>query len=437
MPRTDIGLELVKQDDNSGTYRLIGHPPGWTEPHVVQDLLIANPRDSKQVKILGRADDLIVLATGEKIRPAKLESAVAEHPDVKDVLAFGDGQLSLGLLVEISIGRGEADLERPENLAAFITALEPYFERGNSFTDKHGKVTKEMIIITREDIKPLIRTDKGSLARKATFAAFENDIKSCYNKADTLKAVPLPGPTVNGGLDLLEALRSLIRSVTGSDECSSSREADNIDFFEAGMDSLQASRLRCAILSSLRVTPNLPIPVHDLDSDFTFQNSTVSKLHRAVSRLMSGAYSHNISGTKQSRRIAAMESMVQFYRAELRTYADLAIKARDAQARHMDVAERKSVVLLTGSTGSLGCFLLSRLASDPNVSKVICLNRGGLVGIRERQMEAMDRRGAFLKQAEWAKVVLHEADMSRSDFGLEESEFSQVSVTMSPCEKPH
>ncbi len=49
------------------------------------------------------------------------------------------------------------------------------------------------------------------------------------------------------------------------------------------------------------------------------------------------------------------------------------------------------VVLLTGSTGSLGCFLLAILAKDPEVKRVMCTNwRGG----RERQEAEMKRRGA-------------------------------------------
>ncbi|KAG6899967.1 hypothetical protein C0995_004569, partial [Termitomyces sp. Mi166 len=91
-PRTDTGITIIPLDDGSKSFRLVGYPPGWSKPFEVQDLLVANPHDNKQYRIMGRADDLLVLSTGEKVRPTNLEQILAEHPDVKDVLAFGAGQ---------------------------------------------------------------------------------------------------------------------------------------------------------------------------------------------------------------------------------------------------------------------------------------------------------------------------------------------------------
>lgn len=424
MPRNDLGFKIVPLDDGSDSYRLVVRAPGWKESFVIQDRLVVHPHDHKQYRILGRADDLLVLATGEKVRPTNLEIAVSEHPDVKDVLAFGEGQLSLGLLVELVAGSVPDDLDLPENMEALLTSIEPYLQRGNSLTDKHGKVTKEMIIFTRENSKPLRRTDKGSLAKKANLAAFDAEIRACYERADVLKAVPLPLPGVDDGNALLEFIRSLVQNITCNDDF-----ADEIDFFEAGMDSLQASRLRRSLLNSLRATSGLHPPVEDLDPDFCFENSSVHKLYHAVSRIMSGTYSHRVYGeTKESRRITAMEDMVEKYREELWTYSRLAAYARISRRSRRPAPEKGSVVLLTGSTGSLGCFLLARLANDPTVSKVICLNRpqSGSVTLRERQMDLMMKRGASMSCEAWEKVVLHGADLTKPDFGLGEESFGQV-----------
>ena len=178
MPRSDTGLTIIPLNDGSNSYRLTGRAPGWKEPFVVQDFLEPNSHDYKQYRIKGRADDLLVLATGEKVRPTNLERAVAEHPDIKGVLAFGEGQACLGLVVELAADKFQHDLSEPGNMDLLLSSIEPYLERGNSFTDKHGKVTKEMIIITRESVKPFFRTDKGTLARRANLAAFDADRKS-------------------------------------------------------------------------------------------------------------------------------------------------------------------------------------------------------------------------------------------------------------------
>ncbi|KAG6892245.1 hypothetical protein C0992_001276, partial [Termitomyces sp. T32_za158] len=114
---------------------------------------------------MGRADDLLVLSTGEKIRPTNFEQTVREHPDVKDALAFGAEQVCLGLLVELSAQSFDsADIDQLETRLAVLSSIQPYLERGNSFTDKHGKVSTEMVVLTRESTKPFIRTAKGTLS---------------------------------------------------------------------------------------------------------------------------------------------------------------------------------------------------------------------------------------------------------------------------------
>ncbi|KAA1469647.1 acetyl-CoA synthetase-like protein [Dentipellis sp. KUC8613] len=429
IPRTDIGLEVTQLDDAGRTYRLIGRAPGWEEPFVVQDLLEVHPHDPTQFKILGRADDLIVLGTGEKVRPTSMESAIAEHPDVKAVLAFGDGQFSLGLLVELASGKSAPDASQPDKLDALLGGLEPYLERGNAFMDKHAKITRDMIIITGEDTKPLTRTDKGSLARKATFLAFDKEIKECYERADMSRAVPFPLHDVDDGDALLSSLRALVASILGIQDLDSFD--DDSDFFEAGMDSLQASRLRRAIQNGLRVTKGLSAPVGDLAPDFVFEHPSVDKLYEAVVRLMTGTYDSGAGLDKDAKRLAAMKDMVDRYAQELSWYAEDALLAEDARNRASTSSEPlkpKATVLLTGSSGSLGCMLLSQLAASPDVSKIICLNRLQQPGvdIRQRQADAMKKRGAVLSADEWDKVIIHGADLSKPDFGLNDVDFAEL-----------
>jgi hypothetical protein len=283
-----------------------------------------------------------------------------------------------------------------------------------------------MIVITREATKPFLRTDKGSLARKANLEAFDAEIKACYERADMLKATPFPLPDTDDSRALLDSLRSLVQTISGHNDFE-----DDVDFFEAGMDSLQASRLRRSILNGLRVTPNLPKPVEDLEPEFCFENSSVEKLHRAVAQIMSGTRGGAAGETKESRRIAAMEAMLEKYRQELVDLSYLASQARIARNRKASqptASEQGSVVLLTGSTGSLGCFLLARLANDPTVSKVICLNRpqSASVDTLKRQMDLMRKRGASITGDGWKKVILYGAELSRVDFGLDDDDFDEV-----------
>ncbi|KAF5348495.1 hypothetical protein D9756_009661 [Leucocoprinus leucothites] len=406
MPRTDIGLRFVPMEDGSNTYRLIGRAPGWDNDFVVQDLLEAHPQNAKHVKILGRADDLIVLATGEKVRPTTMEQTVSEHPDVKDVLAFGEGQASLGLVVELKAS-STWDVTNSEAVETLRASLDPFLAKGNSFMDHHGKITREMLIFTRQDSdRRLLRSDKGSFVRKANWAQFDKDIKEAYERADMLNATPLPLPS------------SVNTAAAGSD--------DTVDFFEIGMDSLQATRLRRAILNGLKVTQGLPTPVTELDSDFIFENSSTEKLFNAVKKVMEGGYDAD-GETKEVKRVRAMEEMVEKYREELASYADIAAEAR-AKRKALSSADYddRKVVLLTGSTGSLGCFLLARIASDPSVKKLYCLNRATPgVDVTERQQSLMKKRGAEMDEECWEKVEVLESEPSKLDLGLGEAKYNE------------
>jgi hypothetical protein len=423
MPRSDTGLRFLPSEDGGSGYHLVGRAPGWAEDHINQDLLQAHPQNKNQFKILGRADDLIVLATGEKVRPTTLEHTICGHPDVKDVLAFGNGQTALGLIVELR-SDSSWDINDPKAVQSLRVSIDPYLEKGNSFIDAQGKVTREMIVFAKQDTeKQLLRADKGSLLRKANWISFEADIKAAYERSENVKAAPLPLPSVDGG----EALKTVIRNHVGQvTPAIISINDDTADFFEAGMDSLQAIRLRRAILNGLKATRGLSTPVTDLDSDFIFENSSTIKLYNAVKGVMEGAY-NNATEDKETKRIRAMEEMEAKYRLELASYAGIAAEARQKRKEYTGDYDNRKVILLTGSTGSLGCFLLARFAGDESVRKVYCLNRAVAgTGPRERQIDLMAKRGAKMDEKDWEKVEILEAEPSREDLGLDEAKYNEV-----------
>ena len=90
---------------------------------------------------MGRADDLIVLATGEKIRPTTMERTVAER--VKDVLAYGEGQTSLGLIVELRAS-STWNVDDIDSVRILRTSIDPFLAKGNFFMDCRGKISREM-----------------------------------------------------------------------------------------------------------------------------------------------------------------------------------------------------------------------------------------------------------------------------------------------------
>ena len=72
------------------------------------------------------------------------------------------------------------------------------------------------------------------------------------------------------------------------------------------------------------------------------------------------------------------------------------------------------VVVLTGSTGSLGAHILTLLLTRSDVSEVYCLVRGE--NPQERVLEALRKRG--LSVPDTTHLVALTSDLSRSDLGL-------------------
>lgn len=92
-----------------------------------------------------------------------------------------------------------------------------------------------------------------------------------------------------------------------------------------------------------------------------------------------------------------------------------------------------AVVAVTGGTGGLGAHLVARLASDPDVARVVCLNRPNTRNLDPltRQMEAvLSKTGLDLSQPQHAgaaaKLHVLEADLSQSNLGLGADEHAEL-----------
>ncbi|KAF7554237.1 hypothetical protein G7Z17_g3055 [Cylindrodendrum hubeiense] len=79
-----------------------------------------------------------------------------------------------------------------------------------------------------------------------------------------------------------------------------------------------------------------------------------------------------------------------------------------------------AVVLVTGATGSLGSHLVQKLAENPTVAQVVCLNRRSNSGlpVEKRQQDAFLSRGIALSPGARAKLRVLETDTSQAQLGL-------------------
>ncbi|KAF2135592.1 uncharacterized protein K452DRAFT_281299 [Aplosporella prunicola CBS 121167] len=384
--RSDLDIKMVpvSEDATPPTYHLTVQPFGWDDVFEVQDAMVPDPNHpSTDFKAVGRSDALIVLATGEKVLPSNLESAVCECKDVKGALAFGDRQLQIGIIVEPTPA---ALSEDPEHCKSRIWS---HIENINSRLDHHARIVSQDLIILADT--PLPRSDKGAIRRTEALKLFEQQISDVVNNLDE-SALEIPTQP----LDLENAEQSLKDLIQSKLNWKLSPEEWGIyqDFFELGMDSLKAMHLRRLILANSTRIPWLKSLV---TRNFIYEHPSVNKIAVALRRRSDGSSEVLDMPTR-------VEQLVQKY----------------------SLWAAPIVVLLTGCTGSLGSHLVAHLAQLPEVSEVICLDRPGPKSPKDRLKEALEAKEVVLPHSSWSKIRALHGHLAEPFLGLGENEYSYL-----------
>ncbi|KAK4174324.1 hypothetical protein QBC36DRAFT_243638 [Triangularia setosa] len=351
--RSDLGLELRPALSDSKSYRLVGYPCGWGgKPFEIQDDMELNPdcasRGGMEVRVLGRVDDVIVLKTGEKIMPRTLEDLLTADANVKTAVCVGQGRFEMAVLVEPSPS-ATIDLEvLREHIWEVVL-------EANETLDAHARVSSKQAIIFVTNGKTVPRSDKGSVMRRETAERFKDEIDEAY------QAIEAEVSNEDGATFDLEnvqdILRRLLQGVVGP-SFHVETLGNHDDFFERGLDSLQSLKLARKVSSSLRRSGSKQ--QENLTAEFVYRHPTLNLLSSAISARFTEGDSDNTHQSGHSRADT------------MRALADEYIQRLDSS---QPSTTSPHVILMTGSTGSLGAHVLSRLSSSPAVAKVICLVR--------------------------------------------------------------
>ncbi|KAK7451919.1 hypothetical protein CaCOL14_003645 [Colletotrichum acutatum] len=397
--------QAESEAERSYSYKLSMKPFGWQERFELQDIIVArtecvSANDVGQLDfvIAGRKDDLICLATGEKVRPTILESLLRQHEDVRDATAFGEGQFELGVIVEPArpVGPGEVD--------RFKASIWPAIEEAGRQMDAHARITSPTAILVVAP-EALPRSDKGTVLRSAVSRKFADEIAAVYRDLEASMVAP--------PIDL-SSPASHIRNLVTQDVLGLNNDhdwQDDNDFFARGMDSLQATRLRRLLTASLRATHAAAEPgtanvlaTEMIKDDIVYRNPSVNKLVEALV-----PSSSKTNGVITEAKL--IEQLVYKY-----------------SSRGDQREQRKAVVLLTGGTGSLGSFFVGRLLADDNVSNVICLNRPGKGYPKEAQKRAVALRKISVDNNAWKKLEVHETNTADQWLGLPEAGYLRLAA---------
>lgn len=397
-------LGLLRAPDLSQFQAIFSTFPDRQE-YFTSDLYTKHPSKPDLWKYNGRTDDIITLTNGEKVNPVAMESLLNAHPDIRSVLVVGQARFQTALLIEAK----EPPLDR-NSKETFIADMWPIVQQTNEQCDTHARLSRDLILFASPE-KPFHRAGKGTIQRRVTVDSYQFEIDQAYEEFARLTRLQEPGAahgngrlldsvssTGNGRLhtDIVEdSLVALVCRTTGWTQLDTSA-----NFFSLGMDSLQVINLVRSINSS-----HLGIgPTRLMASPKTiYANPTIIMLAK-----VSVSHQQPPDSVPIEDNSAAFNVIFEIERLLTKYSWGLPITCRlpASQALNSDM-----YVLLTGSTGSLGSYILGDLLNNDKVAHVYCLNRSS--DSEKRQRTSNLARGIT---ADWSS---HRASFLQSDLSQE------------------
>ncbi|KAI6042371.1 putative aminoadipate reductase [Pisolithus marmoratus] len=387
--------------------------------YATSDVFVKHPTIEGLYKIVGRLDDVLVLSSGEKTVPAPMENVIRTSSYVSGVCMFGRARSQTGVLVE---PRAEyvIDVEDQKQVAEFrnlIWHVKPVVEEANQEAPNFSRIFKEMILVTSRD-KPMLRTGKGTVTKKATLDLYESEINALY---ESVEASATAGIDVSLPSEWTTANVENWLMVHAAAVNSNKPVNPGVDLFEQGFDSLSATFLRNRINGSLKASPdqNIHEAVSRISQNIVFTYPTL----RALAEQLVNIISHKTDTVDPKVEI---ETMLQKYSLGFPGKRISGIPTRrDRNEPH--------VVLVTGSTGALGSYMVESLLRREDVARVYNLNRRTKTTTsKERQLSTFQDRGLDTRLLESTKLVYVEGDTSQENLGLEERTYAEIrdSVTV-------
>lgn len=395
----DGTFELVLHtNDETAAFSLLNHNfPGLRE-YRTKDLFLPHPNKPGLWRFYSRRDDIIVLLTGEKFNPVPLELGLQAIPSVSGALIAGDGQARVALLIELQSDHNFGP--DPED------ALWPSIQRLNANTAGPGQVSRSMILIAVKD-KPFVRAGKGSIVRKLTLKAYEEELNKLF-KGSLKKSIPsvLLKPTAFCLDDVKVLLRSIIESTLDGVEVD-----DSLNLYTQGLDSVRSIETATQLKAAFE-TLNLGRSLTWITLEVIYNYSSINELATVLLNwLNEGTQPENID------RVSRTQTLLDFYQQSLPTISG-SLQPLDPNS------ESQLNVVLIGSTGYVGQYMLLSLAQDPKIGRITCLNRSATA--HETWANHPSTKQIF-KNEEWhAKFTFHRIDFTQSKFGLDDEVYSDL-----------
>ena len=146
------------------------------DEYPTKDLWAKHPSREGLWEFAGRMDDLVILSHGEDLFASKIERVIESDARIKTALIGGEGQKRPFLILELVEGIvSSAGPAKP----ALVASIWPAIEKANELCSEYVRLSKELTILASAS-KPLIRTAKGTVARRDSLALYAEEIIMLY-----------------------------------------------------------------------------------------------------------------------------------------------------------------------------------------------------------------------------------------------------------------
>ncbi|KAI1433480.1 hypothetical protein GGR50DRAFT_668269 [Xylaria sp. CBS 124048] len=413
-PRTEDTFELVlEKSPSTEPYQPVFERFPELEKFPTGDLFKRHPVRSDMWAHASRADDIIVFLNGEKTNPVSFENHLSKHPDIQGAIVFGDQRFEAGVLIELKSGSALLPRGRDER----VKSLWPIIEEANRDTPKHARIAASHVLFTIPDV-PLQRTPKGTVKRKVSLGDYAQAIDDLYQAVESTTTEP-DDTHRKADMDDFEAvvvaIQSACKEATGLPEFG---KDDNL--LSRGMDSLQVLRLCRKLRSSIGINTLKPITV--------YSNPTPIALAKAIQESVRASEQgqdnvKSLNDSKEKRKLE-LEGTLQLFTHRI---DQLAVTESQAlyNKEHDIKSDDKHVCIVTGTTGSIGSYILRSLMKNETIGTIYCLNRGPDSAARQRKHNAdVDPE---LPITFPSKVHFLEADLTHATFHLAPDLFAKLS----------
>lgn len=379
-----------------------------TYPDIIEyrtkDIFSPHPRNPSLWKAESRLDDVIVLRNGEKFNPVNIESAIEKDSLVSRALVVGQGGILPGVLLELCW----AEVDGDESDEALIEKIWPTVNAANRLSPQYAQISQSHILFASKG-RPFKITMKGSTNRKGTVEEYSGDVDRLLAKSEDISSLQAIDWLSDGQATsrLNQIVSQFLLTKTISNEQ---------NLFSSGMDSLQALRLarmlQAAVQALHKSEPKPEIRAQDI-----YAHPTIHQLVAHIISLLPGSLGSQKSqpeGSLQDRSVV-IDQLIKKYTQNIRPSSTKGVRPLVPR-----------IILLTGSTGTLGNYLLHALSKDPHVSKIICLGRD--TGAQRRQKKSLEERGLQLRPDVTVEYLV--ARVSELNLGMEPEVYRELSDTV-------